>query len=154
MVDESAVCGTPAGKPVVPDSGRSPKSFETLLERFRAMEFTDEFDTIVAIANGGIIPAGILNQRLGLDFQLIKINLRDEHQRPRYDSPQLLEPLAFDPRGRRILLVDDRIKSGSTIRMAKALLSEAALVKTFAVNGTADYSLYDESCFRTPWRTD
>jgi len=125
-----------------------------LLERFRTIAIADTFDTIVAIANGGIIPAGILNQRLGLDFQLIRINLRDEHQRPKYTEPRLLEPLAFDPTGRRILLVDDRIKSGSTIRLAKELLSAAALVRTFAVNGPADYSLFDENCFRTPWRLD
>lgn len=128
------------------------KSFEEMLERFSSISIPEEFDVIVAVANGGIIPAGILNQRLGLDFQLIKINLRDEEQRPRYEHPLLLEPLAFDPTGKRILLVDDRIKTGATIRLAKEVLASAALIRTFAVNGTADYCLYDESCFRTPWR--
>jgi hypoxanthine phosphoribosyltransferase len=127
--------------------------FQEILARFEEIRFEEEFDTIVAIANGGIIPAGILNQRLNIDFQLIKINLRDEAQRPKWEDPRLLEPLAFDPSGRRILLVDDRIKSGSTIRLAKKLLSSALVVKTFAVNGTADYSLYDQSCFRFPWKT-
>ena len=50
-----------------------------------------------------------------------------------------------------ILLVDDRIKTGSTIRLACELLKEARLVKTFAVNGTADYALFDEMCFKFPW---
>ena len=48
-------------------------------------------------------------------------------------------------------LVDDRIKTGSTIRLACELLKEARLIKTFAVNGTADYALFDETCFKFPW---
>jgi xanthine phosphoribosyltransferase len=127
------------------------KSFDEVAERFRTVAFRETFDCIVAIANGGIIPAALLNQRLQIDVFLLKINLRDEYQRPKYDAPRLLAPLDFDPRGKRILLVDDRIKSGSTIRFARELLSEASLVRTFAVNGTADYALYDEPCFRFPW---
>lgn len=40
------------------------KSFAEVLERFRTIEFKESFDLIVAIANGGIIPAALLNQRL------------------------------------------------------------------------------------------
>ncbi|MDD3108419.1 MAG: phosphoribosyltransferase [Alistipes sp.] len=127
------------------------KSFEACLERIRTIDIPEQFDLIVAIANGGIIPAALLNQRLGLELQLLRINLRDENQKPKYDQPRLLAPIDFEVKGRRILLVDDRIKSGSTIRLARELLKEAAVVRTFAVNGTADYALYDEACFRFPW---
>ena len=122
-----------------------------VLERFRTIDIPEEFDLIVAIANGGLVPAGILNQRLDKEVRLLRINLRDACQQPRYDAPRLLAPIDFDVRGRRILLVDDRIKSGATIRFARQLLAEAAVVKTFAVNGHADYALYDEPCFRFPW---
>jgi hypoxanthine phosphoribosyltransferase len=134
------------------------KSFAEVLERFRTIDIDEPFDLIVAIANGGIVPAGILAQRLRgpggegvTEVRLLKINLRDEHQRPRYDAPRLLEPIDFEFAGRRVLLVDDRIKSGSTIRLARELLRDAAVVRTFAVNGAADYALYDEPCFRFPW---
>ena len=40
------------------------KTMEEVLERFRTIEFHEDFDMIVAIANGGIVPAGIINQRL------------------------------------------------------------------------------------------
>ena len=100
------------------------KTMEEVLERFRTIEFHDDFDMIVAIANGGIVPAGIINQRLQKEVHLLRINLRDEYQHPKYDTPQLL---------------------------ARELLKEARSIKTFAVNGTADYALFDETCFKFPW---
>lgn len=127
------------------------KSFSEVMERFINIEFKETFDIVVAIANGGIVPAGIINQRINADFQTIKINLRDAQQKPKFDEPKLLCPIDFDFRNKKILLVDDRIKTGSTIKLAKELLKDAQLIKTFAVNGTADYSLFDEVCFRFPW---
>ena len=84
------------------------KTFDEVMERFRSIAFEDEFDMIVAIANGGIVPAGIINQRLQKEIHLLKINLRDEYQHPKYDQPKLLAPIDFDFRDKRILLVDDR----------------------------------------------
>ena len=133
------------------------KSFAEVLERFRNIAIDEEFDLIVAIAGGGIVPAGILAQRLdggsgnGPEVRLLRINLRDERQQPRYDAPRLMSPIDFEFAGRRVLLVDDRIKSGSTIRLARELLKDAAVVRTFAVNGNADYALYNEECFKFPW---
>ncbi|MGB4340694.1 MAG: phosphoribosyltransferase [Dysgonamonadaceae bacterium] len=127
------------------------KSFEEILQRFREIEFNETFDMIVAIANGGIIPAAILNQRLNIDIQLLKINLRDPDQKPKYDRPKLVSPIDFEYKGKKILLVEDRIKTGATVQFAIDLLHDAGQIKTFAVNGKADYSLYDEPCFRFPW---
>jgi uncharacterized protein len=127
------------------------KSFEEVLQRFREIEFHETFDLIVAIANGGIIPAAILNQRLGIEYKLLKINLRDPNQKPIYDAPKLVSPIDFDFKDKKILLVEDRIKTGATVNYAVSLLKEAKLVKTFAVNGNADYALYNESCFKFPW---
>ncbi len=127
------------------------KSFEEVLQRFREIEFKENFDLIVAIANGGIIPAAIINQRLNIEFNLLKINLRDPFQKPKFDSPKLLEPIDFEFKSKKILLVEDRIKTGATVNLALNLLKDAALIKTFAVNGEADYALYNETCFRFPW---
>lgn len=127
------------------------KSFKEVLERFSEIEFHENFDMIVAIANGGIIPAAILNQRLEVEFQILKINLRDVNQKLKFDNPQLLSPINFEFKDKTILLVEDRIKSGATINFAVGLLQGAKQVKTFAVNGKADYALYNESCFRFPW---
>lgn len=127
------------------------KTFNEVMERFREIQFRETFDLIVAIANGGIIPAAILNQRLDTEIQLLKIRLRDANQQPMYAEPRLLAPIDFDYEGKTILLVDDRVKTGSTFRLALELLKGAKEIKTFAVNGEADYALYNESCFKFPW---
>ena len=127
------------------------KSLDEVMVRFREIEFQEDFDLIVAIANGGIIPAAILNQRLGVEFQVLKINLRDVNQKPKYENPQLLSPINFQFKDKTLLLVEDRIKTGATINFAIELLKEAKTVKTFAVNGNADYALFNENCFRFPW---
>lgn len=132
------------------------KNFEEVRKRFEEIEFDEEFDLIVAVANGGIIPAAMINQKLDLDIQLLKLHLRDASQKQLYDQPQLLETIRFEVRGKKILLVEDRVKTGTTLNYARQLLQEAgaAVVKTFAVNGVADYCLYNETCFRFPWRVD
>lgn len=127
------------------------RTFDDFLERVRTIDIPEQFDMVVAIANGGIIPAAMINQRLGCDIQLLKLNLRDAMQNKLYDRPKLLEEINFDFKGKRILLVDDRVKTGTTFTYAKELLAEAALIRTLAANGPADYSLFDESCFRFPW---
>ena len=129
------------------------KSFDSIRRRMETMTFDESFDMVVAVANGGIVPAALINQRLGLDIQLLKLHFRDPHQRPEFDSPKLVEPLSFDAKGKRILLVEDRVKTGASLTMAKQLLLEAGaqMVKTFAVNGNADYCLFNETCFRFPW---
>lgn len=127
------------------------KTFEEVQEHFRTIHFFENFDMIVAIANGGIIPAAILNQRFNIEIQLLKINLRDANQKPKYNTPQLISPIDFDFKDRSILLVEDRVKTGASLMYACKLLEGAKLIKTFAVNGKADYSLYDESCFKFPW---
>lgn len=128
------------------------KTFSEIIQRFADIRFNENFDLIVAIANGGIVPAGIINQKLNTEVEILHINFRDDYQQPKYSTPKLLKPIDFEFQGKKILLVDDRIKTGATIDVAKKLLEGAKLIKTFAVNGNADYALYNESCFRFPWR--
>ncbi len=127
------------------------KPFEEVLQRFHDLYFDETFDMIVAIANGGIIPAAIINQRLQLPLHLLKISLRDSSHKPIHGAPVLIAPIDFGFKDKKILLVEDRVKSGKTMEYALQLLEGAELIKTLAVNGEADYSLYNESCFKFPW---
>ena len=129
------------------------KDFNEIQERVRTIEFKEQFDLVIAIANGGTIPAELIRQKLGLELFLLKINLRNANHVPVHPNPVLLQPIDFDVKNKRVLLVEDRIKTGKTVEFAKRLLLEngAAMVKTLAVNGKADYFLYNETCFRFPW---
>lgn len=127
------------------------KAWSEIEGRINVLQFAEDFDLIVAIANGGIIPAALLQQKLKIPVELLKISFRDTTHKPLYDSPQLVKPIGFAITGKKILLVEDRVKTGATLGYAKQLLNGATLVKTFAVNGKADYPLYDENCFSFPW---
>jgi uncharacterized protein len=128
------------------------KNFEEVKKGFEFFTFQEKFDMIVAVANGGIIPAAMLNQKLDLEIQLLKLHLRDAFQKQLFNKPQLLKEIKFNVKGKNILLVEDRVKTSSTLNYAKELLinAGAGMVKTFAVNGKADYCLYDEICFMFP----
>ncbi|MGE5521550.1 MAG: phosphoribosyltransferase [Candidatus Dadabacteria bacterium] len=127
------------------------KSWDEINDRLNSIAFEEPFDTIVAIANGGVVPAALINQKLQVQLELLKVNYRDDKQQPKYDAPKLMENIHFDVKGKKVLLVEDRVKTGATLNYAKELLQDAAIVKTFAVNGKADYSLFDEACFSFPW---
>ena len=127
------------------------KQWEEIKSRINDLDFAESFDMIVAIANGGIIPAAMINQKLQLPIQLLKLSFRDTKQHPMYEAPKLVADVDFDVRGKKILLVEDRVKTGATLQYAKELMKDASLVKTFAVNGKADHALYDEPCFSFPW---
>jgi hypoxanthine phosphoribosyltransferase len=127
------------------------KSLPEIIEKIKTLQFNEDFDLIVAIANGGIIPGSLLQQKLQIPLEFIRINYRDVNQKPIYDKPKLLRDNDFISEGKKILLVEDRVKTGVTLNYAKQLLQDAELVRTFAVNGNADYALYDENCFKFPW---
>ena len=130
------------------------KTLDEILNKIKAIEFQDDFDTIVAIARGGIFPAALLQQKLMIDFEIIWLNFRNEKQQPQYDEPVLLKPITFNFKNKKLLLVDDRSRTGKTFVKGKSLLTEALLIKTFVVNGKADYPLFDEECFIFPWKMD
>lgn len=128
------------------------KTIDEILKKIKTIEFQEEFDMIVAIARGGIFPAALLQQKLMIDLDIIWLNFRDEKQHSQHDEPVLLKPISFDYIDKKILLVDDRSKTGKTFDKGKALLKGTRLIKTFVVNGKADYPLFDEDCFTFPWK--
>jgi orotate phosphoribosyltransferase len=46
------------------------------------------FDAIAAIAQGGVIPAAILQQEWGIPLSIIRITYRDNENKPRFDDAQ------------------------------------------------------------------
>jgi len=114
----------------------------------------ERFDAIVAIAQGGVMPAALLQQEWGIPLRIVRINYRDSENKPRFDDAKLLEDGPSPFHGKRILLVDDVSRTGRTLARAREYL-DGNTVRTFLVNGKADYNLYDtEECLRMPWKRD
>ncbi len=112
----------------------------------------ESFEILVAIAQGGILPAAIIQQEWGIPLHIVRIRYRDEENRPLYDDARLVEESDFPVRGRRVLLVDDVSRTGKTLSRAVHYLAGND-VKTFLVNGRADYSLFEtDECLLMPWK--
>jgi hypoxanthine phosphoribosyltransferase len=127
------------------------KTWNDFFYRLDEIKF-EQFDLIVAIARGGIIPASFIQQKLNTPMKIIEINYRDDSHKPRYDEPQLLENLDFKVKDKKILLVDDVSKTGKTIQKAKEQLKGNS-IKTCIVNGNADYSFFQhDTCIKMPWK--
>ena len=127
------------------------KPLTEIISGIKKLNLKDKFDLIVGISRGGVVPAAMISSYLKLPLEIIKLNFRDDSQAPKYVAPKLVDPIDFDFENKRVLLVDDRSNSGATLETAKKLLSKAESVKTLVINGTADYSLFEEDCFRMPW---
>lgn len=127
------------------------KDLGEIVNRLRSLDFSSRYDLVIGIANGGIVPAYLVHSFLDIPLDFIWIKFRDSHHQPIGDHPQLIQLPTTSVVDKKILLVDDRSKTGATFSHAKQLLASASLIHTLVVNGRADYSLFDQDCFAMPW---
>ena len=128
------------------------KAFEEIYQKLQSCHFPEPFDMIIGIGKGGVVPAVLLANFLKAEIAIIWLAFRNEDNQICHAEPVLLREINFDFQNKKILLVDDRIKTGTTLQAAKKILSVAKSITTFAVNGPADYFLYNEECFIFPWK--
>lgn len=127
------------------------KTINEIKDQMSKIDLLDKFDVIVAIGRGGVIPGRLVSEFLSLPLKEITINFRNDKHEVQHQKPQIINKLNFDTKNKRILIVDDVSRTGETLKIAKGEIKEAKEVKTFVVNGKADYSLFDEECFKFPW---
>ncbi len=127
------------------------KTLSQIINRIRSIEFNQQYDLIVGIGNGGIVPAYLVHSHLKVPLDYLWINFRNDNHQPTSKYPKLTRPIPENITNKKILIVDDRSNTGATLKLAKKLLNKAKLVETLVVNGQADYSLFNEPCFHMPW---
>jgi xanthine phosphoribosyltransferase len=127
------------------------KSWRQIQNKLDKIAFQEEFDMVIAIARGGVIPGFLISKKIKKDLEIIWLKFRDDENKIEFKSPRLTKKLEFDFKGKKILLVDDVSRTGSTLRKASKYLKGAKNIKTFVINGKADYCLYDQECFKFPW---
>ncbi len=127
------------------------------LEEKIPLLLNENFDVIIGIKRGGIIPSSILAYKLDLPLSFIGLRLYEDGLMPKriYRNPEVLDIPPHDLlRGKRILLVDDIENTGDTIKKAKEIVFPSTKdVKTFSVIGKhTDYYLFlKEGCVKLPW---
>lgn len=127
------------------------KSWKQIQNKLDRIVFNEKFDLVVAIGRGGVIPGFLVSKKLKKDLGILWLRFRDDENKVAFKRPKLIKKLDFEFRGKNILIVDDVGKSGSTLKAAVKYLKGSKNIKTFVVNGKADYFLYDEDCFKFPW---
>ena len=94
----------------------------------------DDFDVLLAITRGGLVPAGMLAYRLRIRNILVAaVEFYDDHGQPG-PHPTFLQ-FPADPllRGQRILVVDEVWDSGTTIHAVTERIRQAGGIPTTAV---------------------
>jgi adenine/guanine phosphoribosyltransferase-like PRPP-binding protein len=132
----------------------TPLAFEDIVARLARWTFPAGIDGVVGIASGGVVPAALVAQRLGVGLKVIALNYRDEANQPRHSAPQLLAAVPELGNWRRVLLVDDVYVSGSSWRTARAFLPAEIEVLPFVLKGRVDFALIRdvEGCVQWPWK--
>ena len=127
-------------------------SFVKIRDTINNFAFPD-VDLVVGIAEGGLVPASLIAYKLDRELKVIKINLRDENNNPRYENPKVLQKLNEEIINKRILLVDDVSVTGKTLETAKSLFKDNTIT-TFAMKGKADLVLFPDikECVNWPWK--
>lgn len=131
-----------------------PLSFTEIGSRLAAWKFPAGIDGVVGIAGGGVVPAALVAQRLGVDLKVIALNYRDEANEPRHPEPKLLSAVPDLAGWKRVLLVDDVYVSGKSWHAARALLPADIEVLPFVLKGRVDFALIRDidGCVEWPWR--
>jgi uncharacterized protein len=132
----------------------TPVSFKEITARLDAWAFPGGIDGVVGIASGGVVPAALVAQRLGVGLEVIGLNYRDEANEPRFAEPRLLSRIPDLGAWRRILLVDDVYVSGKSWQAARAALPPEVEVLPFVFKGKVDFALIRDidGCVRWPWK--
>ncbi len=131
-----------------------PLSFLDVTLRLDSWKFPTGIDGVVGIASGGIVPAALVAQRLGVDMKVMALNYRDEANEPRFAEPKLLSAVPGLSGWRRVLLVDDVYVTGKSWQAACALLPRDVTVLPFVMKGKVDFALFPDvdGCVRWPWK--
>jgi uncharacterized protein len=134
-------------------TNKIPLEFAEISRRLRELQLPN-VDAVIGISRGGVVPASLVAHQLGVPLHVLRVNYRDDDNKPRSSAPRLLEAFNFDFAGSRLLVVDDVSVTGATLNAARDVLIGSSII-TLVCKGKADFVLFPEvaSCVIWPWST-
>ena len=125
--------------------------FEKIVDALRSTTLPPT-DLVVGIGSGGVVFAAMVAYKLKVPMMVLWLNYRGANHVPRYPAPQLRQAFSLPPETKSVLLVDDVVVSGKTLKVAKNILVHTE-VTTLALKGNADIVLFPDikTCVQWPW---
>lgn len=88
-------------------------------------------DVVIGIAKGGVFVGGAVASLLGRDFFPVRISRRSRDRVVRR-RPRVFGKMPAEIRGKRVLVVDDVLASGETMKLARAQAMAAGALETLS----------------------
>ena len=131
-----------------------PPAFEEIAGRLAKWPFPEGIDGVVGIAAGGVVPAVMVAQRLGVGLRIIALSFRDGTNAPQFAEPHVVSDVPGIGPWKRVLLVDDFYLTGKSWHTARAMLSKKVEVLPFVFTGNVDFALFRDAknCAEWPWQ--
>ena len=131
-----------------------PPTFEEITLRLAQWQFPAGIDGVVGIAAGGVVPAALVAQRLGVGLRVLALSYRNAVNAPQFAEPHLVSDVPGLGAWKRVLLVDDFYISGKSWHAARAVLSRKVEVLPFVLTGDVDFALFRDpkGCPEWPWQ--
>jgi xanthine phosphoribosyltransferase len=119
-----------------------PPTFEEIIARLAQWQFPPGIDGVVGIASGGIVPAALVAQRLGVGLRMLALSYRNEANQPQFGAPQLVSD------------VPGVYLTGKSWHAARAVLPKHVDVLPFVFVGDVDFALFRDAkgCSEWPWQ--
>ena len=138
-----------------PERGEmKPPPFEEISAKLAQWQFPEGIDGVVGIASGGVVPAALVAQRLGVGLKTLALSYRNAVNQPQFAEPHLVSDVPGLGIWKRVLLVDDFWITGKSWQAARGVLSRKVEVLPFVLSGDVDFALYRDpsgSC-EWPWQ--
>ena len=133
------------------DQNKMKISLDEIMDKIKS-KLQNEYDIVVAISRGGILPGILISKFLNIPMEIIYLKLRDDNHKKVFEAPKVVKPFDINLTGKKVILVDDVSNSNLTLNKAKELINSKNIT-TLVISGNADISLFGphDRCIIWPW---
>jgi adenine/guanine phosphoribosyltransferase-like PRPP-binding protein len=131
-------------------------AFAEITRRLACWRFPENIDGVIGIASGGVVPAALAAQALGVELKMMALDYQDEANEPCFAAPRLLGAVPDIGTWRRVLLVDDVYVTGRSWYAARSHLPAEVAVLPFVFKVRFDFARFPDLAgwVQWPWKVE